>query len=130
VLAPVLLAPPAALAAWIPDVVAGLHIPGRFLNALKGRPVRGPSWFGVSCRDTHELKVAATMGADYAFLGPVKPTASHPGEPAIGWEKFGESIENLPLPVYAIGGLGPEDLEDAWAAGAQGIAAIRSLWPC
>ena len=31
--------------------------------------------------------------------------------------------------VYAIGGLGPGDLAQARWHGAQGIAAIRALWP-
>ena len=85
-------------------------------------------WFGVSCHDADELRAAKAVEADYAFLGNVLPTASHPGKPALGWEAFSHLIADLPLPVYAIGGLGPGDLETAWAAGAQGIAAIRGLW--
>jgi 8-oxo-dGTP diphosphatase len=30
--------------------------------------------------------------------------------------------------VYAIGGLAPADLPDAWRAGAHGIAMIRGAW--
>ena len=32
------------------------------------------------------------------------------------------------LPIYAIGGLTPADIPTARRHGAQGIAAIRSLW--
>ena len=39
-----------------------------------------------------------------------------------------DSVRGLPVPVYAIGGLGLQDLETARAHGAYGIAAIRSLW--
>jgi 8-oxo-dGTP diphosphatase len=111
------------------DVVAGLHVPARFLLGLTKRPVSDPLWFGVSCHGAAELQAAAKAGADYAFLGNVLPTASHPGHPGLGWEKFAELVADLPLPVYGIGGLGPFDLDAAWAAGAQGIAAIRGLWP-
>jgi 8-oxo-dGTP diphosphatase len=128
-LAPVLLAPPTALAPRLGDAVAGLHIPGRCLAGLQARPVPESFWFGASCHDARQLELAGSVGADYAFLGPVKPTASHPGTPGIGWETFAALVGRLTLPVYAIGGLGPEDLETAWAAGAQGIAAIRGLWP-
>ena len=69
------------------------------------------------------------LDADYAFLGPLKPTSSHPGQPALGWENFASLIKHLPLPVYAIGGVGPDDLEMAWAAGAQGVAGISAFWP-
>jgi 8-oxo-dGTP diphosphatase len=37
--------------------------------------------------------------------------------------------EQVSLPIYAIGGLGRDDLTDARSHGAQGIAAIRGLWP-
>jgi 8-oxo-dGTP diphosphatase len=32
------------------------------------------------------------------------------------------------MPAYALGGMAPADLAQAWRHGAQGIAAIRSLW--
>jgi 8-oxo-dGTP diphosphatase len=32
------------------------------------------------------------------------------------------------LPIYALGGLEPEDIDAAQMAGAQGIAAIRGMW--
>ncbi|HKL62367.1 MAG TPA: thiamine phosphate synthase, partial [Woeseiaceae bacterium] len=63
------------------------------------------------------------------FLGPVQRTLSHAGACGIGWDKFSELIKDLPLPVYAIGGVGPDDLDTAWAAGAQGVAGISAFWP-
>jgi len=30
--------------------------------------------------------------------------------------------------VYALGGLGPEDLETAWRHGAHGISMMRAAW--
>ena len=128
-LAPLLLDPPAAFRNRLGEVVAGLHMPARFLPRLTERPVPDSLWFGVSCHDAAELKAAAQVGADYAFLGNVLPTASHPGQPGLGWQKFAELVADLPMPVFGIGGLGHADLDAAWAAGAQGIAAIRGLWP-
>ena len=128
-LASLLLDPPGALRDRLGDVVAGLHVPARSLPGLSERPVPDSLWFGVSCHRAAELQAAAQIGADYAFLGNVHPTTSHPGQPGLGWDKFAESVADLPLPVYGIGGLNPTDLDAAWAAGAQGIAAIRGLWP-
>jgi thiamine monophosphate synthase len=31
-------------------------------------------------------------------------------------------------PVFALGGMKPEDVPEAWSHGGQGIAAIRALW--
>jgi 8-oxo-dGTP diphosphatase len=36
--------------------------------------------------------------------------------------------QNYALPVFALGGLSPHDLEMARRNGAHGIAAIRSIW--
>jgi 8-oxo-dGTP diphosphatase len=128
-LGPALANPPPALAARFQATVAGLHVPGRYLAELAHRPVPASMYFGASCHDARQLGRALALDADYAFLGPVKETASHPGSPAMGWEAFADLVADLPIPVYAIGGLGAADLDAAWAAGAQGIAAIRGLWP-
>ena len=69
------------------------------------------------------------LGFDYAVLGPVNPTASHPGAATLGWEAFQRIARHATLPVYAIGGLNPADLEAAWRAGAHGIAMISAAWP-
>jgi 8-oxo-dGTP diphosphatase len=128
-LAPLVQDPPAVLRARLGDRLAGIHVPARFLVSLSQRPVSNSLWFGASCHSADELHAANAVGANYAFLGPVQATASHPGDPGMGWPRFEELVRDLPLPVYAIGGLGPEDLETAWEHGAQGIAAIRSFWP-
>lgn len=104
----------------------GLHLPARQLLALDRRPPF--PLVAASCHERHELEHAARLGLDFAVMGPVKPTASHPDDAGIGWERFAELISDLPLPVYAIGGLSSADLPVAMAAGAQGIAAIRAAW--
>ena len=83
---------------------------------------------GASCHDLDELRRAQELGCDFAVLGPVLPTQTHPGAPAIGWDAFAGLRERASLPIYAIGGLGIADMGVARAHGAQGIAAIRSLW--
>jgi 8-oxo-dGTP diphosphatase len=37
-------------------------------------------------------------------------------------------VEGTSIPVYAIGGLTRADMEDAWRAGAHGVAMIRGAW--
>jgi len=93
------------------------------------RPVPDDRWFGVSCHDEAELAHAVALGADYATLSPVYATASHPAAEPLGWDRFAELVAPLPIPVYAQGGLAVEDIDEARMAGAQGVAAIRGLWP-
>ena len=47
---------------------------------------------------------------------------------AIGWPRFAEIAAGSSIPVYAIGGLSRTDREDAWRAGAHGVAMIRAAW--
>ena len=63
------------------------------------------------------------LGLDFVVLGPVRDKAT-----AMGWAGFAELARGASLPVYAIGGLTPADLEDAWRAGAHGLAMIRGAW--
>ncbi|WP_273208048.1 Nudix family hydrolase [Marinobacter subterrani] len=107
----------------------GLHLPWREAARLSGRPVPADAWLGVSCHDAEELRHAAAIGADYATLGPVLPTASHPGAPALGWHAFARLVAGATLPVFALGGLSREDLVEARQQGGQGIAGIGFWWP-
>ncbi|AFL74254.1 Nudix family hydrolase [Thiocystis violascens] len=107
----------------------GLHLSARTLMNLTARPGRSHELIGASCHDTAQLEQAARLGLDYALLSPVKPTATHPDALPLGWQGFADLVEPIPLPVYALGGLGPTSLQDAIEHGAQGIAAIRGLWP-
>jgi 8-oxo-dGTP diphosphatase len=104
----------------------GLHLPARQLKALNQRPPF--PLVAASCHDAAELQHAARLGCDFAVLGPVQATASHPGKAGMGWQEFESLVAGLPLPVYAVGGLTSEDIPRAQAGGAQGVAAIRAAW--
>ena len=110
----------------------GAHLSSRALARLAERPSDRPRWpgFGLaaSCHDARELALARSLGVDFAVLSPVRPTPGHPDARPIGWEGFARLVESVDFPVFALGGLGPGDRAAAWAAGAQGIAAIRGLW--
>ena len=104
----------------------GVHFTAQNLMGLQARP---PGLLaGASCHDAAELARAMELDFDLAVLGPVKATPSHPGAPALGWDRFAKIARGSTLPVYAIGGLAAADLEDAWCAGAHGIAMISGAW--
>ncbi len=106
--------------------VDGVHLPARQLATLTARP--DFEWVGASCHSRDELRAAAALDVDYALLGQVAATPSHPGETPLGWPGFSALAAGLPMPVMAIGGLGRGDMSVARAAGAHGIAAIRDAW--
>lgn len=106
--------------------VDGLHLTARDLAASAGRP-RLP-WVAASCHTAAELERAAACGCDFAVLGPVQATASHPGAQGLGWAEFARQVAATPLPVYAIGGLQADDLVSARQSGAHGVALMRAFW--
>ena len=101
----------------------GVHLTGARLMRLAARPLPEGLLVGASCHDPRELDQAVRIDADFAVLSPLR------GSPrALGWEGFSAAVAPAALPVYALGGMGPEDLDAAVESGAQGIAAIRGLW--
>jgi len=106
----------------------GIQLGSQRLQQVDERGLPDKLLLGASCHTAEELAHAQAIGADFALLSPVKPTASHPGAPALGWTAFAQQIAACAMPVYALGGMTPADLDEAIAQGAQGIAAIRALW--
>jgi 8-oxo-dGTP diphosphatase len=86
------------------------------------------SWCGASCHSAEELRRAEALGADFAVLGPVRATPSHPGSVPLGWDRFREIAAGAAIPVYALGGVVPGDLEQARSRGAHGLAMVRGAW--
>lgn len=111
---------------WVDRVKAdGIHLDSRTLTLIDSRP--DCEWVGASCHHAEELRLAGEL-ADFALLSPVLPTASHPGEPALGWEGFSQLAAQSPIPVYALGGVNWPEIDVARAHGAHGIAMLRGAW--
>lgn len=107
----------------------GVHLRASQLQGLWERPLSDNLAVAASCHGAEDLELAQNLGCDFAVLGSVLATASHADATLLGWDGFAKLRESVSLPIYAIGGLSPAHLPDARRNGAQGIAAIRSLWP-
>jgi 8-oxo-dGTP diphosphatase len=105
----------------------GVHWPAATLLAASART--DGILCAASCHDETELARAAALELDFAVLGPVCATPSHPGAAPLGWQHFGELVRNTPLPIYALGGLDAKDLDTAIEHGAHGVALRRAAWP-
>jgi 8-oxo-dGTP diphosphatase len=104
----------------------GVHWTSWRLAEAKSRPEG--LLVGASCHDSHELARAASLGCDFAVMGPVQPTPSHAAALPLGWEGFAREIAGTRIPVYALGGLRAEDLATAIDHGAHGVAMRRGAW--
>jgi 8-oxo-dGTP diphosphatase len=104
----------------------GVHLTAAQLLRAAVRPE--VSWCGASCHSPEELRRAEALGADFAVLGPVRATPSHPGAAPLGWERFRQIAAGASIPVYALGGVVPGDLEHALSCGAHGLSMVRGAW--
>ena len=107
----------------------GVHLGSEQLLQLQARPLPESMLVAASCHDLAQLQAAQQLGCDFAVLGPVQATATHPEAVSLGWDAFVELRERVSLPIYAIGGMGAGDVEIARRHGALGVAAIHALWP-
>ena len=107
----------------------GVHLRAAQLRGLRERPLPAEQLVGASCHDAEDLARAEALGADFAVLGPLRATESHPDAAPMGWDRFSLLREGVSLPIYAIGGMKPGDVATARRHGGQGVAGIRHLWP-
>jgi 8-oxo-dGTP diphosphatase len=101
----------------------GVHLSAARLAACMQRP--DFRWVGASCHSAAEIAHAGQIGLDYALLGPVLPTPTHPETSGLGWLEFTKLLAGNSLPVLALGGMKPEMLRAAQGHGAHGIALMR-----
>lgn len=114
---------------WFSQAKAdGLHLTSDELATLQQNPLVEGQMLSASCHDLYQLKKAEELGAGFALLSPVKETSSHPGVPGIGWQQFAEWVDQVSIPVYALGGMTAADLDEAKKQGGQGVAAISEFW--
>jgi 8-oxo-dGTP diphosphatase len=103
----------------------GVHLRQIDAVALQARPhLSDQHWVGVSAHNLAELNHALKIDADFVTLSPVLPTDSHPGAPHLGWHAFDTLRTQAGVPVFALGGLAPNDLVIAQRFGGHGVAGI------
>lgn len=74
---------------------------------------------GCSVHKKEEALRAVSLGANYLFAGNVFETSCKPGLPSRGLPWLEDLASAVPVPVYAIGGVTPENLPSLLSAGAS-----------
>lgn len=83
---------------------------------------------GASTHSVEEAREAERRGADFVLFGPVyfTPTKAAYGAPQ-GLAALKKIVEIVALPVYAIGGIKPDNVGAVVGAGVRGVALISAV---
>lgn len=119
----------------------GVHLGRGAMPVVDARRLLPVSaWVGVSLHAADEVASIGEAlsgnrpggspdgGPDYAFLGPVFPTATHPGVAGLGPEALTRAARDSPVPILGIGGVDSSRAAACRQAGAWGVAVVRSVW--
>lgn len=108
-----------------PDLARALEI-GLHLPAAAETPAGQFTLLGRSVHDESETHVALADDVDYAIVGTIFETDSHPGRAGAGLEHLRDMRDLLGnVACYAIGGMTTETAPQSIEAGAWGVA-VRS----
>ncbi|MBN8247329.1 MAG: thiamine phosphate synthase [Verrucomicrobia bacterium] len=91
------------------------------------RNPEGPTEIGLSSHAPAQALRAAASGADYVAVGPIFPTGTKPGRPAVTLEYVRWAAAHLRLPWFAIGGITLDNLDAVLNAGATRICVVSAI---
>jgi thiamine-phosphate pyrophosphorylase len=108
---------------------AGVQLNKASLPIVTTRALLGPQKIiGVSTHSLQETKEAEQAGADFVLFGPVyfTPSKAAYGAPQ-GLAALKTIVDNISLPVYAIGGIKLENIDSTKKLGVRGVALISAI---
>ena len=108
---------------------AGVHLPADAASVrIVKAQVEDNLCVGCSVHSLNAAEKRETEGADFVTYSPIYPTTSKPGYgPAVGVEGLAKVVENVKLPVFALGGVTPARVTECLAAGAFGVAVMSGV---
>ncbi len=95
-----------------------------------GRALAGEVALPIIGKSTHSVEqavAAAAEGADYIGFGPLFPTPTKAGRPAIGLADIARVHGLVSVPIFCIGGVKLENLDAVIAAGARRVVIVSGI---
>jgi len=107
----------------------GVHVGAQDMPVREARRLLGPAaCIGGTANDLDEARTRWTEPLDYIGVGPVFGTTSKAQPaPVLGLDALAQIVASSPVPVIAIGGIRPEDVEAVLQSGAHGIAVLSGV---
>ena len=108
--------------------VDGFHVPDDVDLLTHFRALFPALLLGASAHGAERVRAMRDAGADFVCFGPVFETASKKryGAPQ-GLETLATACQDAGVPVFAIGGVTPDNARSCLDAGAHGVAAVGAI---
>ena len=125
---------PCVLHSFIEAAIAlhaqAIHLPLPILRRIPEEKKRMFSTIGSSCHSLAEAEQARQLGCTYLTFGQIFRTDCKKGMPPRGVDALSEVCEKVSLPVLAIGGIQPHQVDGVKQSGASGICLMSGLMTC
>jgi thiamine-phosphate pyrophosphorylase len=82
---------------------------------------------GISTHSLEQALVAEQLGADYIGVGPIFPTGTKPGRPAVGLELVRQVAALVNVPFVSIGGITLSNVRQVTEAGCRWVAVVSAI---
>ncbi len=107
----------------------GVHLGRHSMSVAEARMLLGEEKIiGLSTHSASEVQAAEQTGADYALLSPVfQPLSKEATTPPLGSEGVISIVREQRIPIYALGGITPENGASCLQVGVQGLACISAV---
>lgn len=112
--------------AYVMDVY-GVQLAYHSIELTKVRSKFPTLHIGCSTHSLEEAKEKEQDGADYIFFGHVYSTASKKGVPPKGVTQLKQVVDEVNIPVIAIGGITPQNVKEIIDTGAKGLAVLSGI---
>ena len=104
----------------------GVHVGQDDMPVEEVRRIVGKdALIGLSTHSTEQIDAAA--GVDHISVGPVWPTPTKEGRPAVGLDLVSYAARHTTLPFFAIGGIDAGNVRQVLEAGARRICVVRAI---
>jgi len=107
-----------------------IHLPLHILRKMDEEKKKMFKQIGASCHSVKDAEEAQRLGCTYITAGHVFETDCKKGLEPRGLDFLKNVCESISIPVYAIGGIGSENIKSVRDAGAKGVCIMSGLMRC
>jgi len=109
----------------------GVHLGREDMPVQLARKLAGNKMLiGASCQSLRHIDIAQRQGADYVGFGSVFKTLTKPKRDAMDLRLLKSAGKKCRIPLFAIGGIGLNNLSEVKNCGISRVAVCRSICKC